>query len=79
VGSIRPLPNYFGFLSDIVLFSKILCLVGGIVYVAAVLRSLVCGSDGKPYGSACQMKEEACRKQIILEERPMDNCEGLSL
>jgi len=39
----------------------------------------VCGSDGKSYGNACQMKEEACRKQVILEERPMDNCEGLLL
>jgi len=25
------------------------------------------------------MKEEACRKQIILEQRPIDNCQGLSL
>ena len=44
----------------------------------SVLRWPVCGSDGKSYGNACQMKEEACRNQVILEQRPMDYCEGLS-
>ena len=43
-----------------------------------MLRSPVCGSDGKSYGNVCQMKEEACRNQVIIEQRPMDNCEGLS-
>ena len=42
-------------------------------------RDPVCGSNGRSYGNLCQMREEACREQIILEKRPMDNCQGLSI
>ena len=38
-------------------------------------RSSFCGSDGKMYGSECQMKEEACRQQK--EILPSDICEGI--
>lgn len=39
-------------------------------------RSPVCASDGKTYGNACEMKLEACQRQIILHQRPLDHCHG---
>ena len=41
-----------------------------------ILRSPVCGSDGKVYGNDCEMKLESCRQQRSITSKPMTSCSG---
>ncbi|KAK2184807.1 hypothetical protein NP493_252g05062 [Ridgeia piscesae] len=47
-------------------------------FACSAMRSPVCGSDGKTYGSECLMEEESCKTQKEIFKQSMENCEDMA-
>ena len=47
------------------------------VLIYRMWRSVVCGSDGKLYGSDCLLMEAACLNQTNIHVQPLNRCQGL--